>query len=86
MQIARRRCGPTDRPPTTGLLPSPMTLPLFANGRVDPIADGRADSSNDGGADPGVIQSTRGISVGKPPTPVGGADPGAVAHAEPVAD
>ena len=62
---------------------------FVANGRVDPVADGRADSGTDGGAVPGVVaraESTRRISVGKPPTPVGCADPGVVAHADPVAD
>ena len=50
---------------------------FVANGRVDPVADGRADSGTDGGADPGVVaraESTRRMSVGKPPTPVGCAD------------
>jgi hypothetical protein len=62
---------------------------FIAIGRVDPVADGRADSGTDGDAVPGVIaraESTRRMSVGKPPTPVGCADPGVVAHTNPVAD
>ena len=50
---------------------------FVANGRVDPVADGRADPGTDAGADPGVVaraESTRRMSVGKPPTPVGCAD------------
>ena len=62
---------------------------FIAIGRVDPVADGRADSGTNGGAVPGVVarvESTRRMSVGKPPSPVGCADPGVVAHADPVAD
>ena len=51
--------------------------------------DGRADAGTDGGAVPGVVaraESTRRMSVGTPPTPVGCANPGVVTHADPVAD
>jgi hypothetical protein len=62
----------------------------ISSGRVDPVADGRADSGTNGGAVPGVVaraESTRRMSVGKPPTPVGCADLGVVvAHADPAAD
>jgi hypothetical protein len=61
----------------------------ISSGRVDPVADGRADAGTDGGAVPGVVaraESTRRMSVGTPPTPVGCANPGVVTHADPVAD